>query len=81
MIMAGYRNQYANHIYVLLMPLVGEFMAHGILKAQTKKMNMDAEALDQKSMPVLAEGIRVGLITFLGSQAAQKVSMQIKAIT
>ncbi len=73
-----YNNMYVQQIYQLLTPLVGEFMAKGIIKSQIQKLGKTDETVDKPDLLVLADDIRKGLVAFIGTDLATKVSQKIK---
>ncbi|MGE0079573.1 MAG: hypothetical protein AB7S48_17060 [Bacteroidales bacterium] len=77
--MTNYSNTYIQQIFVLLKPLVGEFMAKGIIKSQVQKLGKTEENITKLDIPSLAEDIRKGLVAFLGSDLAAKVGDKIKS--
>lgn len=78
--MINYNNPYTQKIHALLIPLVGDFMARSVLKTQTSKLGLTEEKVAKKDLPNLAEGIRKGLIVFVGSDGAKQVASKITAI-
>ena len=78
--MIAYNNAYTQKVYTLLIPLIGDYMARGVLKSQTAKLGLNEDKITKKDLPVLAEGIRKGLIAFLGTDGALQVSSKITAI-
>ena len=78
--MTSYSNTYIQQIFTLLSPLVGEFMAKGIIKSQVQKLGKTEDDILKSDVPHLAEDIRKGLVAFLGSDLAARVADKIKAI-
>lgn len=78
--MTSYSNTYIQQIFSLLSPLVGEFMAKGIIKSQVQKLGKTEDDILKSDVPHLAEDIRKGLVAFLGSDLAARVADKIKAI-
>jgi hypothetical protein len=78
--MKTYNNIYATKIHAIMLPLVGDFMASGVLKTQTKSLGIDEETIKPEHISQLADGIKKGLSIFLGSDGAVKICDQIKAI-
>jgi hypothetical protein len=78
--MTNYNNPYVEKIFALLKPLVGEMMANGIISSQSKKLGVDVEKLTVQHLSVLADNIKNGLILFIGSEAAETVSKEIREI-
>ncbi len=78
--MKTYNNPLAQKIHDIMLPLVGDFMASGVLKIQAKNIGIDEASIKHDHLEPLSEGIKKGLSLFLGSDAAQKVCEQIKII-
>jgi hypothetical protein len=78
--MNKYINEYAQKAYDILEPLVGGMMASGTLKMQTAAIGCTEETITKKDLPQLAEGIRKGLVIFLGSDTASKVASKISQL-
>ena len=79
--MITYNNPYAQKVYTMLIPLVGDLMARSILKSQTTKLGLSEDKLAKKDLPNLAEGVRKGLIAFVGTNGASQISAKIASIT
>jgi hypothetical protein len=75
--MAFYSNFYAEKIYELLCPLIGDMMAKGIIKVQATAVGKNETTLEKEDMPMMAEKIGKGLVVFLGSDTASKVCNRI----
>lgn len=78
--MKQFDNKYAQKIHAILVPLVGDFMAAGILKKQSEMLGITEETLDLKHLPQMSENIKRGLAIFLGAEKAQYISTFIKDI-
>jgi len=78
--MITYKNSYTQKIYTILIPLIGDFMARGVLKTQTSKLGLNEDTISKKDLPNLAEAIRRGLLAFLGSDGARQVASKIAEI-
>lgn len=78
--MSTYTNHYAEQIFGILSPLVGAVMSKTIIHLQCSKMGIDEEQLTRDYMHLIAENIRKGLITFLGSESASVVANKIANI-
>jgi hypothetical protein len=76
--MKVYSNPYTKKVYDLLVPLLGEFMAQGILKTQSNNLKKDEETLNSADGQKLADAIKKGVVIFIGTEAAEKVAKQIK---
>ncbi len=75
--MNTYSNTYAQQIYLLLVPLLGDNMARSILKFQSYKLGKKEELLSKNDLEKLANEINNGLIPFLGSDGAGIISKKI----
>ncbi len=78
--MITYNNQYAQKIYALLIPLVGDFVARSVLKTQASKLGLTEEKISKADLPNLAEGIRKGMMAFIGGDAAKQIASKIVTI-
>lgn len=79
--MITYKNSYTQKIYTIRIPLIGDFMARGVLKTQTSKLGLNEETISKKDLPNLADNIRRGLLAFLGSDGARQVASKIADIS
>jgi hypothetical protein len=79
--MIAYTNTYTQKIYMLLIPLVGDYIARNLIKTQALKLGLTEEKIAKKDLPTLAEGIRKGLLAFLGSEKAGQIAIKITAIS
>lgn len=75
-----YQNNYAQKVYEIILPLLGDVMAQTVLKTQTKKIGKSEELITIADIPKLAEAIRMGLTIFLGSEGANNVAAKIAKI-
>lgn len=75
-----YQNIYAQKVYEIILPLLGDVMAQTVLKTQTKKIGKSEELITIADIPKLAEAIRMGLTIFLGSEGANNVAAKIAKI-
>lgn len=75
--MKVFENKYTQAIFDILEPLVGKSMAVGAIKTQVKNIGITEETLTHADLPKLSEGVKKGLVIFIGSDAAQKVASQI----
>lgn len=78
--MSTYTNHYAEKIFLILSPLVGIVMTKTIIHLQSSKMGINEEQLTREDMSLIAENIRKGLVTFLGSESANLVANKIANI-
>lgn len=77
--MTSYNNTYSQQIFSVLSPLVGEFMAKGVLKSQAQRIGKSEETITKDDLLHLADGISKGLVVFVGTDVAQKVAAKIKS--
>lgn len=75
--MKVYSNQLTQKIQLILVPLIGELMTTGVLKVQTRNLGITEESITLKVLPQLSEGIRHGLVMFLGTQVSAQVAKKI----
>lgn len=75
--MINYTNTYAQQIYLLLVPLLGDNMARSILKFNSYKLGKTEDLLSENDIEIMAMEINKGLIPFLGSDGASIVSKKI----
>jgi hypothetical protein len=78
--MKTYTNPYTQKIFLIINPLVGEILASGILKSQSQKLGINEDAINTNHLPKLAEGIKSGLVLFIGTELASQVEGKIKTI-
>lgn len=79
--MIQYKNPLTQKVFLLLMPLTGDFMAQGILKTQFKNLGIEQDALKITDLPKLAEAVKKGLSAFIGAAAAEQVALKIKSLS
>jgi hypothetical protein len=76
--------KYANHItqeaYNIIVPLLGDIMTQNVLKAQIKRIGKTEDSITRDDLPKLATTIKSGLSIFLGSDAANNISLKIQNI-
>jgi hypothetical protein len=78
--MKAYSNPYTQKVYEILEPLVGDMMARGTIKSQSTALGCNEESFKQTDIPRLAEGVKKGLVIFIGSDTASKVAAKISQI-
>jgi hypothetical protein len=78
--MMTYTNPYAEKTFAIISPLLGPSMAKSVIRLQTSKLGLNEEKISPKDMPQIAEGIRKGLVVFLGSETAKQISDKIASI-
>ena len=75
--MKGFNNIYAQRVFALLVPLIGDSMARSVIKFQSYKLGKQEEVLTSEDLPRLANEIRSGLLPFVGSDTAAVISSKI----
>ena len=78
--MKQYRNPLTQKINTILVPLLGEFMAAGVLKKQSEILGIIEEDLANIHLPLMADNIKKGLSIFLGNEKAHQISNIIREI-
>lgn len=78
--METYSNKYAQQVFEILAPLVGDLMAKGVVKSQSALIGLKPEDLKREDMPKLAEKVKKGMSVFLGSDSALKIADRIARI-
>ncbi|MFT3739521.1 MAG: hypothetical protein QM786_12245 [Breznakibacter sp.] len=76
--MKQYNNPLTKRIQSILVPLLGESMAMGVIKKQAEMLGTSEETLELKHMPQMADNIQKGLSIFLGNEKAQQISNLIR---
>lgn len=75
--MSTYSNIYAQQIHKMLTPLIGDTIAQGAIRWQCNKLGISENDIRRDHLAVLAEGIRRGLVMFIGTEEAKRVSDRI----
>jgi hypothetical protein len=78
--MKDYNNLYTKKIYEALIPIVGEIVAQGVLKTQSSRLGKTEDTLNYADSPKIVEGLKKGLVLFMGSEAANQVAIKIGQI-
>jgi hypothetical protein len=78
--MKEYTNLYAKKIHDILVPLVGSLVAQSFLKLNATKIGKTEETLVRSDLQAISEGIKKGLLTFVGTDAANKIAIKISEI-
>ncbi len=78
--MNAYTNEYAQKIYNILAPMVGDLMSKSIIKSNTAKLGIKEDSIQLSNLPILAAEMKKGLTVFLGSGAAETVALRIANI-
>jgi hypothetical protein len=75
--MTNYKNQYAQKIYEIIFPVLGELMAKGSLRTQCNNLGITEETIQSKDLPSLSEKLRKGLVLFLGTEGSMQIASKI----
>jgi hypothetical protein len=75
--MSTYTNEYAQKIYEILAPMVGDLMSKSIIKSNTARLGIQEDSIKLSNLPILAAEMKKGLTVFLGSGAAEIVASRI----
>jgi len=78
--MNTYTNTYAQKIYDILAPMIGDLMSKSIIKSNTAKLGIKEDSIQQSNLPILAAEMKKGLTIFLGSGAAETIALRIANI-
>jgi hypothetical protein len=78
--MKTYSNEYAQKIYNILAPMIGELMANATIKSKATQIGKTEDSLTAKDLAIIAPEIKKGLVVFLGNDAAEKISAKINQI-
>jgi len=78
--MNTYTNAYAQKIYDILAPMIGDLMSKSIIKSNTAKLGIKEDSIQQSNLPILAAEMKKGLTIFLGSGAAETIALRIANI-
>jgi hypothetical protein len=78
--MSAYTNEYAQKIYDILAPMVGDLMSKSIIKSNTAKLGIKEDSIQLSNLPILAAEMKKGLVVFLGTGAAETVALRIANI-
>ncbi|HEX2977436.1 MAG TPA: hypothetical protein VHO68_16000 [Bacteroidales bacterium] len=73
-----YTNPLTQKVHLLLTPLIGEIMSSGVIKVQCRNLGITEDSLSSVNLPQLADGIRHGLVLFVGSDAAARMGKKIE---
>lgn len=75
--MSIYRNMYAQKIFDILAPIIGDLMSKGALRSQCNKLGITEESIQRKDLTQISEGIRKAMMLFVGSDGARQISERI----
>ena len=78
--MTIYKNQYAQKIYEIIVPVLGELMAKGSLRAQCNNLGITEDSIQQKDLPALSEKLKKGLVIFLGTEGSMLIASKIRKL-
>lgn len=74
---AAYKNHLTNQIFDILTMYIGETIARGSIKAQCAKLGILEENIRYEHLSDIADGIRRGLVLFIGTEQAINVANKI----
>jgi hypothetical protein len=75
--MTTYNNHYAQKIYEIISPVLGELMAKGSLRAQCNNLGITEDSIQIKDLPAISEKLRKGLVIFLGTEGSMLIASKI----
>ena len=75
--MSIYRNMYAQKIFDILAPIIGDLMSKGAIRSQCNKLGITEESIQRKDLTQISEGIRKAMMLFVGSDGARQISERI----
>lgn len=75
--MTKYDNIYAQSIFELLSPVIGELMSKGAIRSQCNRLGISEEMIKREHVDIIAEGIRKAMLLFVGGDGARQISDRI----
>jgi hypothetical protein len=78
--MATFKNIYAQKIYEIISPFLGDLMAKGAIRTQCKKLGISEDTIEHKDIAPISENIKKAMIMFVGSENAIHLANKIKMI-
>ncbi|MBP7506272.1 MAG: hypothetical protein KA807_00500 [Prolixibacteraceae bacterium] len=75
--MSIYKNMYAQKLFDILAPIIGELMSKGAIRSQCNKLGINEETIQKKDLLQIAEGIRKAMMLFVGTDGARQISDRI----
>lgn len=75
--MMKYNNLYAQKIFDLLSPVIGELMSKGAIRSQCNRLGISEEMIKRDHIESIAEGIRKSMLLFVGGDGARQISDRI----
>jgi hypothetical protein len=78
--MAEFENRYAQRIYEIISPYLGDMMAKGAIRTQCKKIGVSEDAIEQKDIISISDNIKKAMVMFVGSENAVILANRIKRI-
>ncbi len=75
--MTVYHNQFAQKIFEIISPVLGESMAKGTIKVHCSKLGITEESISQKDLTLLSDNIRKGLVLFVGTEGSMLIASKI----
>jgi hypothetical protein len=78
--MTTYQNQYAQKIYEIISPVLGDMMAKGAIRSQCKKIGISEDEMQHKDIAPISENLKKAMIMFVGTENAIHLANKIKMI-
>jgi len=78
--MATFENRYAQKIYEIISPYLGDMMAKGAIRTQCKKIGISEDAIEPKDIVPISDNIKKAMVMFVGSENAVILANKIKMI-
>lgn len=75
-----YQNQYAQRIYEILSPLIGEFIARSSIAIHAETLGSDPEQITADHLGPFAKELEHALVVFVGSEKARDVANSISSL-
>jgi len=75
--MNNYNNYFAQKIFEIITPVIGELMARGSLRTHCKNLGITEDTIERKDLPALSEKLRKGLVLFLGTEGSELIASKI----
>lgn len=78
--MSIYRNMFAQKIFDILAPIIGELMSKGAIRSQCNRLGITEDSIQKKDLLQISEGIRKAMMLFVGTDGARQISDRINKI-
>lgn len=78
--MSIYRNMYAQRIFDILAPIIGDLMSKGAIRSQCNKLGINEEGIQKKDLLQISEGIRKAMMLFVGTDGARQIADKIERL-